>query len=162
MSEDKNAAEVATFFDHFKSRECFAKTHLGVPEHLISFLELLEGFVDSFALFRPENYRRIIVGYLRCMERFSSLFNSGYSKFGGCQIATEPLVSPINIGEYFAFDTAAKQHIMHLFVIESENSTSTDSYRYFGVQKFVGYSGSLGILVNAGFSRFVKSRAAGR
>ena len=162
VSEDKDAAEVATFLNDLQSRERFAETHLGVPEHLIAFLELAQSLIDSLALFGAELDGRLPDSYLRAFQGFAALLDSGDSSLGSFEVAAEPLVCTVHLIKHFAFDTAAEKHFVNLLVIDGGNFAVAHGDGYFRVEKFVSYSGSLGILVNAGRGGFIERAAVGR
>ena len=58
MGKDERSPEVHVLH-HLQSRQGFAKTHLGIPQHLIAFLELLFGLLNGLALFRTERNRAL-------------------------------------------------------------------------------------------------------
>ena len=162
MSEDEDAAEVAMFLDDLQSRERFAETHFGVPEHLIAFLELLERLVDSLALFGAEPDGRLPDSNLRAFQGFAALLDSGDGSLGSFEVATEPLVGTVDLVENFPFDATAQQYLVDFLVIDGGNSAIAHENCNFRVEEFISDAGGLGVLVDTSLGRFVKRTAVRR
>jgi hypothetical protein len=60
MGKNQSTAEIHVFH-HLQGGQRLAETHLGVPKHLVTFLELLLGLFNGFALFGTEHNRCLVV-----------------------------------------------------------------------------------------------------
>ena len=70
-----------------------AKAHLGIPEHLIPFAELLEGAVNSFTLLGAKDERSMPYRDLLSTEALSTFLDRRHGILDGLEIADIPLGS---------------------------------------------------------------------
>ena len=54
VGQDERPPEIHVL-DHLQGGECLAETHLGIPEHLVTFPELSFRFLNGFPLFGTEH-----------------------------------------------------------------------------------------------------------
>ncbi len=134
------------FFYHLQRGESLAKTHFGIPQHLIASSETLASAVDGIPLFRAEDDRGMSM-------RDSGRMQAGLTLFYGCdgflycfQVTAEPFVSTTDTIKLLTLDSRTFQHLVYLFVVESHYHATTNENADFRVEQLICNARSLGVL----------------
>ena len=128
MCKNQSATEIHTLH-HLQCRQRLAKTHLGIPKHLITLLELFLGLFNGFPLFRAEYNRSLVVWNFGGRERFPTFLYGCNCPLDGFKVGDEPLVGLVLGIEYLFPDAGTFQNAMHFLIVERTQALSAVVYR---------------------------------
>ena len=157
VGKDKRAPEIHVL-DHLQGGECLAETHLGVPEHLVAFPELLFRLLNGFPLFGAEHNGAAPVRHLAQQEGFLALLDGCNGTFYHIERGDKPFISLVLLVKHLPLHAGTLQYGMYLLVVERAQA-ATVVQRQFGVQQFVAYACGLRVLVDALPCRIVQRLA---
>ena len=104
--------------DHLQGGQGLAETHLGVPQHLIAFLELPLGLVDGFPLLGTEDDWASPVCHLSRQKGFLALLDGCDGTFHNIQVGDEPFVGSVHLVKHFLLYAGTLQYDMDFLVVE--------------------------------------------
>ena len=131
MGKDERAFEIHVL-DHLQGRERFAKTHLGVPEHLVAFPELPFRLLNGFPLFGAEHNGAAPMHHLSRRQGILALLDGCNGTFYDIKVGHEPFVYFVLLVKHLPLHAGTIQHGMYLLVVERTQAV-TVVQRQFGV-----------------------------
>ena len=131
-----------------KGRQGLAKTHLGIPQHILTAaLELADGLFNRLFLLRAEFYLFVDGDHFVRPNGESTFFGSVDGGNSCLHTTLEPFLALTFLTEIVAFDTGTKEDFMDLLIVEGCDITPVDGQCQFCVSKSIVDTGSLRILV---------------
>ena len=161
MCEDEGSLELF-FLHHLKGGERLAKSHLGIPQHLVATSELLARLLYGVSLLGTEHDGILRVGDLALRDAVQPFLYRMDGFLHGLEVAAIPLVCALHTLECLLLHPRALQHIVYLLVVEGKYHAASHEDGDFGVKQLIGYACCLGVLLNALVGSLLQSLAVAK